>query len=204
MTTPAAPPPGRPRRSPARTLLPLGIAAWLLLEIWLLITVADAAGGLTVLALLAAGAVLGAAAVKRAGRRAWQDLTAAARAGASGREADKAQRDAAEAEPEHAVVAMLGGLLLMIPGLVSDMAGLLCLFPPTRAMLGRALKRALERPRSYGTGSLGHLLSQARIHRPDGKVVQGEVIEDRSQDRNGGTGNGGTGTEIKKNPGPQR
>jgi UPF0716 protein FxsA len=198
MTTPAAPPPVRPRRTLARTLLPLAVAAWLLLEIWLLITVADAAGGLTVLALLVAGVVLGAAAVKRAGRRAWRGLTTAARAGASGSETDKDHRDATE-EPKHAVVAMLGGLLLMIPGLVSDVAGLLCLFPPTRAWLSRALKRAIERPRSYETGSLGDRLSQARMHRPGGKVIQGEVIEDRGQD-----GNGGTGTEVKKNPGPQR
>ncbi|MEU1126931.1 hypothetical protein ABZ371_25955, partial [Streptomyces sp. NPDC005899] len=32
-----APPQNRPRRSRARTLLPLGLAAWLVLEVWLLI-----------------------------------------------------------------------------------------------------------------------------------------------------------------------
>ncbi|NYV78828.1 FxsA family protein, partial [Streptomyces sp. UH6] len=35
--------------------MPLGVAAWLVLEIWLLTLVADAAGGLTVLLLLVAG-----------------------------------------------------------------------------------------------------------------------------------------------------
>jgi UPF0716 protein FxsA len=204
MTTPAAPPPVRPRRSRARTILPLAIAAWLLLEIWLLMTVAEATGGLTVLALLVAGLVLGAVAVKRAGRSAWHGLAAAAgRGGASGSEADSGS---ARAEPGNAALAMLGGLLLMLPGLVSDVAGLLCLFPPTRALLGRVLLRALERPGSHEAGSLGDLLSQARMRRPDGKIIQGEVVED------GGTATESSGPDAeqdrrpdsRRDPGPQR
>ncbi|CAM5576907.1 hypothetical protein SMICM304S_11728 [Streptomyces microflavus] len=38
--------PTRPRRSRARRFLPLALAAWLVLEIWLLTMVASAAGGL--------------------------------------------------------------------------------------------------------------------------------------------------------------
>ena len=76
MTTGAPTPTTRPpRRSRARTFVPLGIAAWLVLEIWLLTVVAGAAGGLTVLLLLVAGFVLGAVVVKRAGRRAFRNLT---------------------------------------------------------------------------------------------------------------------------------
>ena len=67
--------PARPgARAPAR-FLPLGIAAWLVLEIWLLTVVAGAAGGLTVFLLLVAGLVLGAVVIKRAGRRALRNLT---------------------------------------------------------------------------------------------------------------------------------
>ncbi|MFD8956621.1 FxsA family protein, partial [Streptomyces anulatus] len=44
MTT-GTPPPTRPRRSRARRFLPLALAAWLVLEIWLLTLVASAAGG---------------------------------------------------------------------------------------------------------------------------------------------------------------
>ncbi|MEV4196490.1 FxsA family protein, partial [Streptomyces toxytricini] len=62
------------RRKPARTFLPLAVAAWLILEIWLLGLVADAAGGLAVAALVAGGIVLGAVVVKRAGRRAFRNL----------------------------------------------------------------------------------------------------------------------------------
>lgn len=68
MTT-GTPHPTAPKRSRARTFVPLAIAAWAVLEIWLLTVVAGAAGGFTVLLLLVAGIVLGAAVMKRAGRR---------------------------------------------------------------------------------------------------------------------------------------
>jgi UPF0716 protein FxsA len=74
---------------------------------------------------------------------------------------------------------MLGGLLIMIPGLISDVAGLLLLVPPVRAMLGRRAEKSLERRMRTATpGSLSDAFQQARIHRPDGKVVQGEVIRE--------------------------
>ncbi|MGW6561433.1 FxsA family membrane protein [Streptomyces hydrogenans] len=179
MTT-GAPPPLAPKRSRARTFLPLGLAAWLVLEIWLLTVVADAAGGLTVLLLLIGGAVLGAAVIKRAGRRAFANLTStfqqAQAAAQSGTVPDAADRKGAE---DRNGFLMLGGLLLMIPGLISDAAGLLLLVPQVRTALGRAAERAVERRMAAAPpGSLQDAFQQARIHRPDGKVVQGEVIRD--------------------------
>ncbi|MCM1949898.1 MULTISPECIES: FxsA family membrane protein [Streptomyces] len=179
MTT-GAPPPLAPKRSRARTFLPLGLAAWLVLEIWLLTVVANAAGGLTVLLLLIGGAVLGAAVIKRAGRRAFANLTStfqqAQAAAQSGTVPDAADRKGAE---DRNGFLMLGGLLLMIPGLISDVAGLLLLVPQVRTALGRAAERAVERRMAAAPpGSLQDAFQQARIHRPDGKVVQGEVIRD--------------------------
>ncbi|MFI2739958.1 FxsA family membrane protein [Streptomyces sp. NPDC018711] len=183
MTT-GAPPPHAPKRSRARTFLPLGVAAWLVLEIWLLTVVANAAGGLTVLVLLVGGAVLGATVVKRAGRRAFRNLTstfqqaqAAAQSGVAPSPADGTGAD------DRNGFLMLGGLLLMIPGLLSDAAGLLLLIPQVRSFLGRYAEKAVERRMSAAPpGSLQDAFQQARIHRPDGKVVQGEVIrEDASQ-----------------------
>lgn len=174
------PPPARTPRSRARTLVPLGLAAWLVLEIWLLTLVAGAAGGLTVLLLLVGGAVLGAAVIKRAGRRAFRTLT----------ETLQQQQGAAPGSPVGPDPAstgngflMLGGLLLMLPGLISDVAGLLLLIPGVRAMAGRYAESALERrvrAAVPGFGSLDDAFQQARIHRPDGKVVQGEVIRDQT------------------------
>ncbi|MGW4911415.1 FxsA family membrane protein [Streptomyces sp. NPDC004270] len=167
MTTGAQTPPQttRPRRSRLGRYLPLGIAAWLVLEIWLLTVVAGATGGMTVFLLLVAGFVAGAVVIKRAGRRAFQSLNEAIQRGGS---------------PERGGgngLMMLGGLLLMIPGLVSDALGLLLLLPPVQKAVARLTERTLDRKlRAAAPGTLGDAFQQARIHRPDGKVVQGEVI----------------------------
>jgi UPF0716 family protein affecting phage T7 exclusion len=187
------------RRGPrARRLLPLVVAVWAVLEIWLLILVGDVAGGLSVLALLVAGFLIGSAVIKRAGRRAWRRL------GENIQRAQRAQQGqgAASGAPDGSdgwdatgkreeergsggnALAMLGGLLLMVPGLISDAAGLLCLFPPTASLLRRGTRRYLGRSSGFAPGSLGDAYQQARraeeemrVRRPGGKVVEGEVVE---------------------------
>lgn len=179
---PAGGPGQRPRRSRARTVVPLAVAAWAVLEIWLLTVVASATSGLVVLLCIIAGFVLGAMAVKRAGRSAWRNLTAAVTP------PGEAEQPPPPAGGGRTGLHMLGGLLLMIPGFLSDAAGLLLLFPPTRRLVGalaeRATRRSLRRhPGKEQPGSLGDFFQQAqqageqaRIHRPDGKVIPGEVI----------------------------
>ncbi|MFC9296610.1 FxsA family membrane protein [Streptomyces sp. NPDC057011] len=169
------------RRSPARTFLPLAVAAWLILEIWLLSLVAGAAGGLTVAALLAGGMVLGAVVIKRAGRRAFKNLSDTFQQAQQGTAPTPQQPGRGNG------LTMLAGLLLMLPGLISDVAGLLCLLPPVRAWIGRRASRSLERRMtSAPAGGFGDAFRQARIHYPDGKIVQGEVIrEDRPQGQQG-------------------
>ncbi|HWU09867.1 MAG TPA: FxsA family membrane protein [Streptomyces sp.] len=177
MTT-GTPPPNRPRRSRARTLLPLGVAAWLVLEIWLLTVVAGAANSFTVLLILVAGAVLGAAVIKRAGRRAFRNLTETLQQ-MPGQPGAPATPPANPSGSKGNGFLMLGGLLLMIPGVISDAAGLLLLLPPVRSVLGRFAERSLDRRmRAAAPGGLQDAFHQARIHRPDGKVVQGEVIRE--------------------------
>ncbi|WP_339128119.1 FxsA family membrane protein [Streptomyces sp. f51] len=170
----------RPRRSRLRTFLPLGVAVWLVLEIWLLTLVARATSGFTVFLLLVAGFVLGAVVIKRAGRRAFRNLSqtlqqaqgGAAAPGESGRGNG---------------LTMLGGLLLMIPGLISDAIGLLLLVPPVQKIVSRSAQGAFERKVRLATpGSVGDAFQQARMHRPDGKVVQGEVIRDETPSEPGG------------------
>ena len=168
--------PQRPQRR--RSFVPLAVVAWLVLEIWLLTLVADAFGALTVLLLLIAGGVLGAYVVKRAGRRAWQGLTESMQQGVP-----PGTPPAAGSKASGNSLPMLGGLLLMVPGLISDLAGLFCLFPPTRAVLRRYAERSLtRRMEAAGAGGLGDAFQQARMHRPDGKVVPGEVIRDDGQE----------------------
>ncbi|MGW9300795.1 FxsA family membrane protein [Streptomyces cyaneofuscatus] len=182
MTT-GTPPPTRPRRSRARRFLPLALAAWLVLEIWLLTLVASAAGGLTVLLLLVAGAVLGTVVIKRAGRRAFKNLTETLQQMPGQPGATEAPQVTGGKASKGNGLLMLGGLLLLIPGLISDAAGLLLLVPPVRALISRRAEQSLERRmRAASPGSLSDAFQQARMHRPDGKVVQGEVIrEDGTQ-----------------------
>lgn len=154
-----------PPRSRLRRFLPLGVAAWLVLEIWLLILVADVAGGFGVFLLLLAGFVAGSVVIKRAGRRAFQSLNEAMRSGGSPERGDGNG------------FMMLAGLLLIIPGLLSDAFGLLLLIPAVQKTLSGYTERTVERKlREAAPGTLGDAFQQARIHRPDGKVVQGEVI----------------------------
>ncbi|MFE2480258.1 FxsA family membrane protein [Streptomyces sp. NPDC059389] len=164
------------RRSRGRTFLPLAVAAWLILEIWLLSLVAGAAGGLTVAALLLGGIVLGAVVIKRAGRRAFKNLAD------TFQQAQQGQQPAPGAKQQRGSgngLTMLAGLLLMLPGLLSDVAGLLLLLPPVRAWTGRRVAGSLERQMAAApAGSFGDAFQQARIHHPDGKVVQGEVIRE--------------------------
>ncbi|MGW7230882.1 FxsA family membrane protein [Streptomyces cyaneofuscatus] len=182
MTT-GTPPPTRPRRSRARRFLPLALAAWLVLEIWLLTVVASAAGGLTVLLFLVAGAVLGTVVIKRAGRRAFKNLTETLQQMPGQPGATEAPQVTGGQASQGNGLLMLGGLLLLIPGLISDAAGLLLLIPPVRTAISRRAERSLERRmRAASPGSLSDAFQQARMHRPDGKVVQGEVIrEDGTQ-----------------------
>ncbi|MFD3871463.1 FxsA family membrane protein [Streptomyces sp. NPDC058623] len=170
------------RRSPARTFIPLAVAAWLILEIWLLGLVAGAAGGLTVALLIAGSMLLGVVLIKRAGRRAFQNLT---------RTFQQAQEQAMAGQvpsPQPTKgsgngLTMLAGLLFILPGMLSDVAALLLLLPPVRALIARRTERAVERRMAAaGPGSLGDAFNQARIHQPDGKVVPGEVIREDGPD----------------------
>ncbi|MFC4610999.1 FxsA family membrane protein [Streptomyces maoxianensis] len=179
MTT-GTPPPTARRRSSARNLIPLGVAAWLVLEIWLLTLVADTAGGLALLALLVGGAVLGGVVIKRAGRRAFRSLTETLQQQQTGQSQSPSAGAGSPGTGSGSTgngFLMLGGLLLMLPGVISDVAGLVLLVPPVRSMLGRYAERSVQsRMRAAAPGSFGDAFQQARIHRPDGKVVQGEVI----------------------------
>jgi UPF0716 protein FxsA len=167
--------PGRPsgRRSPLRRVLPILVVVWLLLEIWLMIQVASVIGGLLVVLLLIVSAVVGSRLIKRAGLRALRNASTAFE---QGRLPEPGSAETGTS------LTVLAGLLLILPGFLSDAVALTLLFPPTRAlwrMVGRRAARSLVR-----TGPAGDPLSDAlrmqqqfRIHRPDGKVVQGEVVD---------------------------
>ena len=147
------------RASRLKRFLPLLVAAYAVLELVLLVAVAEWIGWLLTLLLLLAGVVAGASVIKRAGLKAF----AAARKGS-----------VPEGEARTAVT-VAGGILLMVPGFLSDVLGLLCLVPPVAKRLQRVPMALLRR------GPLGDAVrfqEQVRIHRPDGKVVQGQVVHE--------------------------
>ncbi|WP_030243356.1 FxsA family membrane protein [Streptomyces sp. NRRL S-350] len=166
--TPTRPAP----RGKLRRVLPLLMTAWLVLEIWLLVQVSSWLGGLTVLLLLVAGALIGGSLIKRAGLKA---LSAAV---------EQSKNPQSQQPQTGTSMTVLAGLLLIVPGFLSDLVALTLLFPPTRAlwrMAGRRVAdKALRATSAVGADPLAdavRLQEQLRIHRPDGKVIQGEVVD---------------------------
>ncbi|GLW55622.1 membrane protein [Kitasatospora phosalacinea] len=165
--------PARPaRRGRLARAVPLLAVAWLVLEIWLLTVVAGWIGWFLTLLLLVAGVFLGGTVIKRAGARAF-------------RAAVELSKDPQSAQPQTGTsMTVLAGVLLMVPGFLSDLLAVTFLLPPTRA-LWRAVGRRISGSVLRSTSPVGadrfadamRLQEQLRIHRPDGKVVQGEVVD---------------------------
>ncbi len=106
---------------------------WLLAELFVAIKVAEAIGVLLMLLLLIASWPLGTWALRSEGRAAWRRLRAAASAGRSpGREV------------LDGVLVLVGGVLLIVPGFLSDLVAVLALFPPSRSLLRGSLQRHLQ------------------------------------------------------------
>jgi UPF0716 protein FxsA len=106
---------------------------WAAAELFVAIKVADAIGVLATVVLLVLSWPVGWWALRSRGRAAWRRLSASVSAGRSpGREV----LDGA--------LVLIGGLLLIVPGFISDVLGVLALLPPTRALLRRQLARNLQ------------------------------------------------------------
>ncbi|MGN6868917.1 MAG: FxsA family protein [Solirubrobacteraceae bacterium] len=106
---------------------------WLLAELLVAIQVAHAVGVGYMLLLLVVSWPLGGWALRSQGRAAWRRLSAAVTAGRS---------------PGHEVLdgalVLIGGLLLIVPGFLSDLVGVCALLPPTRSLLRGRLARHLQ------------------------------------------------------------
>jgi UPF0716 protein FxsA len=113
------------------------LAALLILpvvELAVVIEVGRWTGALPVLGALLLLGVAGAMLVRRQGASAWRSLNRSLRAG------EPPSRELADA-----IVLVLAGVLLIVPGFVTDVLALLLLFPPTRPFARRPLERAFLR-----------------------------------------------------------
>ncbi|MFB9835221.1 FxsA family protein [Actinoallomurus acaciae] len=167
-----------------RATLVLAFLAVPVLEIYVILQVGHAIGGWPTVGLLILESLIGAWIIRREGRRAWRALTEALRQGGL---PDRELADAA--------LVLAGGVLLLTPGFVTDVAGLLFVLPFTRPLVRRALSayvgRRVRVAQSRAAASFGGFGGMPRPRSEPGpqngstgdadtghRVVRGEVIED--------------------------
>jgi len=104
-------------------------------ELAVIIQVGQAIGVWWTIAILVADSILGSLLMRSQGRAAWRRFTTALRTG----------RVPAQ-EVADGVLVSFGGALLLTPGFLTDLFGLLFLLPPTRALIRRVfLREAMRR-----------------------------------------------------------
>jgi UPF0716 protein FxsA len=111
-------------------------------ELYVIIKVGGVIGVLPTLALLLADAVLGSMLLRHQGRAAWIRFN---RALAEGRLPHKEVFDG--------VLVIIGGTLLLTPGFLTDILGLILLIPPTRALVRGMSAGWVRRRMAMGGGA---------------------------------------------------
>ncbi|AYC35134.1 membrane protein FxsA [Pseudomonas cavernae] len=139
---------------------------WLLLlfpliELAVLIKVGSAIGVLPTLLLLIGTAVLGGVLLRVAGlATAWRARERLARG------------ELPEEEMLEGLLIAVGGGLLLLPGFISDVVGLVCLLPPVRRLLVAKLRRRVQEQALRRRAFADDL--QARSGRSQANVIEGE------------------------------
>ena len=161
---------GSSRRGWVVWLVVVLIIALPIAEVAVLIATGRLIGAWPTIGLMLATSLLGAWLAQREGRRSWAALR---RAFAEGR--------MPTGELADAVLVMIGGLFLMLPGFISDVIGLICLLPFTRP-LGRKLLTWLVGRAATNRGiNLDNLRNQATIMQDPSSVIHGETVPDAQQ-----------------------
>jgi UPF0716 protein FxsA len=154
---------GRRLRTGAGLLILAELVVYILLAQWIGL-------GWTILATLATSA-LGAALLARQGTRALADL----------RERARTRRPAGKELGDAGLIGV-GGLLMLLPGFLGDLVGLLCLLPGTRRVVRAVLVRTLY-ARLPGAVRGPVKVYSARVEPVDGEVwrpgrptvIEGEI-----------------------------
>jgi UPF0716 protein FxsA len=148
----------RRRRFPWGLLLLASIAIPIL-EIYVIIQVGQVIGAWWTIVLLIADSVLGSWLLRLEGRRAWQALRVALAEG------KMPARELADG-----ILILVGGALMLSPGFVLDIVGLLAILPFTRPIGRRLLSGFISRRLVVFPGN-------ARRPGPSDDVVQGDVVD---------------------------
>lgn len=126
-----------------------------LAELWVLLTVGDALGVVPTILILLADSIIGGVLLRTQGRGAWRRFVAALRAGRP------PSRELADG-----LLIVIGGALLLTPGFLTDVVGILLLVPPSRALVRRALERTIARRLAAGLAGAEASRASARSGRP--------------------------------------
>ena len=108
-------------------------------ELFVIIKVGEAIGILPTLAILIADALLGSMLLRHQGRAAWVRFNRAL-----------AENRLPHKEVFDGVLIILGGALLVTPGFITDIFGLILLIPPTRAIVRGISSRIVRRRMAMG------------------------------------------------------
>jgi UPF0716 protein FxsA len=106
------------------------LVLWPIAELFVAVKVADAIGVLLTIVLLIASWPVGSWLLRSEGRAAWQRLSAAI---AAGRPPGRPVIDGA--------LALVGGVLFLVPGFITDVLGACLLLKPTRGLARRFIER---------------------------------------------------------------
>jgi len=142
-----------------------------LVELYVLIQVGQLLGIVPTLLLLLAMSLLGGYLLRREGAKTWRAFRAALQSGR-----------VPAAEVADGALVLLGGALLLTPGFATDLFGLACVLPPSRALLRRTVTKVAAQRLGVG-GLLGDADPGHRSRPGRGQVIDGEVVEDGPDDR---------------------
>jgi UPF0716 protein FxsA len=143
-----------------------------LVELWVIVSVASSVGVPETILLLVAISAAGAWLLKQQGLATWRRLQQSLQRGAMPAE-----------EVTDGALILFGGALLLTPGFLTDLIGLLLLLPPSRAVVKRAFRRALALWRVGGRASRE---SPSPPHPPSSHVDPSSSLSDPSSSRDEG------------------
>ncbi len=152
-----------PRRRWVTWLLVIAFVVVPLLEIYVLIQVGQVIGAWWTVLLLVADSILGGWLIRREGRRAWRALTTAL---GTGQMPAKELADGA--------LILVGGTLMLSPGFVTDVMGIMLILPLTRPVARRLLTKVVSKRLAAGWVDV----RQAPRRGAGGPVIRGEVLDD--------------------------
>lgn len=147
--------------------LPVLLIGVPLVELYLLVLLGRQFGAGPVLALLVLSALLGSTVARLEGLRVWRDCARALYEG----------RSPAQSVLE-GVLVLVGAGLLILPGVLTDVLGLLLLFPPSRRAFARPLRRFLQAKVAQGSVSFTTRgFTHARFDGPGRGAPPNDVVD---------------------------